>query len=103
VEVQVLPIEKPSASKRAAEPGYVVEPGPAAVLEALLPHYLEVMLYWLVVEAYTSEQAARLSAMQNAKSNAQDTADSLTLVYNTTRQERITSEILDLANQEIGT
>ncbi len=101
VEVPVLPIETPSAS--GAAPSFVVEPGPAEVLDAILPHYLEVMLYWLVVEAYTSEQGARLLAMQNAKNNAQDTADSLTLVYNTTRQERITSEILDLANQEIGT
>ncbi len=99
VEVPVLPIETPSAS--GAAPSFVVEPGPAEVLDAILPHYLEVMLYWLVVEAYTSEQAARLIAMQNAKNNAQDTAESLTLVYNTTRQERITTEILDLANQEM--
>lgn len=101
VEVPVLPIETPSAGDR--PPSLTVEPDPTVVLDAILPHYLEVMLYWLVVEAYTAEQAARLLAMQNAKNNAQDTAESLTLVYNTTRQERITSEILDLANQEIGT
>jgi F0F1-type ATP synthase gamma subunit len=38
-------------------------------------------------------------AMQNAKSNALDIADTFTLLYNETRQERITSEILDLANK----
>jgi F-type H+-transporting ATPase subunit gamma len=100
VVVPVLPIAKPPAARHQLP--YAVEPGPAAVLEALLPHYLEVMLYWLVVEGYTSEQAARLVAMQNAKNNALDTTDALTLEYNKTRQERITSEILDLANQEIG-
>jgi F0F1-type ATP synthase gamma subunit len=38
-------------------------------------------------------------AMQNAKANALDIAESFTLLYNKTRQERITAEILDLANK----
>jgi F-type H+-transporting ATPase subunit gamma len=100
-KVEILPLPKPPKHEHTFP--YEIEPNTTAVIEALFPHYLEVMLYWLVVEAYTSEQAARLSAMQNAKNNALDTADFLTLTFNKTRQERITNEILDLANQGIGT
>ena len=68
------------------------------LLDALLPHYLEVRLFDAVIQAYSSEHGARMVAMQNAKKNALEIADSFTLLYNKTRQERITNEILDLAN-----
>jgi len=58
------------------------------------------MLYNAIIQSYTSEQAARMIAMQNAKNNAIDIADYLTLSYNKLRQERITNEILDLANNQ---
>jgi len=77
---------------------HLFEPGPAKLLETLLPQYLEVSLYSALLEAYTSEQAARMVAMQNAKTNAQDIASFLTLTYNKFRQEKITNEILDLGN-----
>ena len=76
------------------------EPGQEKLLTELLPYYLEVQLYNALLQAYTSEQAARMMAMQNAKKNAFDIADYLTLVYNKSRQERITNEILDLANSK---
>lgn len=76
------------------------EPGQELLLTELLPYYLEIQLYNALLQAYTSEQAARMMAMQNAKKNAFDIADYLTLVYNKSRQERITNEILDLANSK---
>jgi F-type H+-transporting ATPase subunit gamma len=76
-----------------------VEPGSRSLLAALLPHFLEVRLFDAVVQAFCAEQAARMVAMQNAKANALDIAESFTLLYNKTRQERITAEILDLANK----
>jgi len=75
------------------------EPGGAPLLAALLPHFLEVRLFNAIVQAFSAEHAARMVAMQNAKTNALEIADSFTLLYNKTRQERITSEILDLANK----
>jgi F-type H+-transporting ATPase subunit gamma len=75
-----------------------LEPDPRALLDALVPHVLETRLFDAVLQTYASEQAARMVAMQNAKSNAFEIAESFTLLYNKTRQERITSEILDLAN-----
>jgi len=94
---QVLPIG--AASPKVESEPLVFEPGGAALLNALLPHFLEVRLFDAVVQAFCAENAARMVAMQNAKSNALEIADTFTLLYNKTRQERITSEILDLANK----
>jgi len=94
---RVLPLDlsAPPGAPAAAE----LEPASAALLDALLPHFLEVRLFDAVVQAFSAEHAARMVAMQNAKSNALEIADTFTLLYNKTRQERITSEILDLANK----
>jgi F-type H+-transporting ATPase subunit gamma len=77
---------------------FLVEPDINSILTDLLPYYVEVKLYDLLMNSYTSEQAARMVAMQNAKNNAKDVAEFLTLTYNKNRQEKITNEILDLAN-----
>jgi F-type H+-transporting ATPase subunit gamma len=94
---RILPLQP--AQVPTGAPPQVFEPGSTALLAALLPHFLEVRLFDAVVQAFSAEHAARMVAMQNAKANANDIADSFTLLYNKTRQERITSEILDLANK----
>lgn len=76
------------------------EPDVFTILASLLPHYFEVEIYSALIQAYTSEQVARMLAMQKAKTNANEIATILTLAYNKTRQERITSEILDLSNAQ---
>lgn len=76
----------------------IFEPSPDIILSSLLPHYLEVSVYHILIQSFSAEQAARMIAMQNAKNNALDIVDYLTLEYNKTRQGQITSEILDLAN-----
>lgn len=76
---------------------YFFEPGAANVLNELLPHYLESRLYQLILEAYASEQVARMLAMQNATQNAHEIIDFLTVEYNKARQEKITNEIIDIA------
>lgn len=92
---RVLPLAPTPAAARVEE----LEPGSEEMVAALLPHYLEVRLFDAVVQAFSAEHAARMVAMQSAKDNASDIADTYTLLYNKTRQERITSEILDLANK----
>jgi len=87
-----------AAAAPEAERPHTIEPDLPGLLQALLPHYLEVRLFDAVIQAYSSEHGARMVAMQNAKKNALEIADSFTLLYNKTRQERITNEILDLAN-----
>ncbi|AKL97943.1 ATP synthase F1 subunit gamma [Endomicrobium proavitum] len=77
---------------------YIFEPSAGKVLEDLMPYYFEVRFYSAVMNAYASEQAARMTAMKNAKENANEISDSLTNIYNKSRQEKITNELLDLAN-----
>jgi F-type H+-transporting ATPase subunit gamma len=95
----VLPLAASQEPAAAAAAPPVIEPTSATLLEALLPHFLEVRLFDAVVQAFSAEHAARMVAMQNAKANALEIADTFTLLYNKTRQERITSEILDLGNK----
>ncbi len=78
----------------------IFEPDAESFLLELLPQYIETQIFNALLQAYTSEQAARMMAMQNAKNNAFDIADYLTLSYNKSRQERITNEILDLTNSQ---
>ena len=96
---KILPIKKPEIESE--EMPYIFEPKVNELLMELLPFYLEVSLFTSILEAYTSEQAARMIAMQNAKNNALDIADALALEYNKSRQERITNEILDIANNSV--
>jgi F-type H+-transporting ATPase subunit gamma len=100
--VQLLPVEPlkgtGSTYERLEEVPYIFEPDAGMILRELLPYYVEVRLYNAVIQAFTAEQAARMVAMQNAKENAHDIGEFLTRTYNRSRQEKITSEILDLAN-----
>ena len=74
------------------------EPSREAILEKLLPRYVEVQLFWIVREAQTSEFAARMTAMDNATSNAKEMIDRLTLTFNRARQAAITKELMDIVN-----
>ncbi|MBO7611233.1 MAG: ATP synthase F1 subunit gamma [Elusimicrobia bacterium] len=80
---------------------HVFEPSSKEVLDQLIPYYFEALFYNMLMNAYASEQAARMSAMSNANENAKEISASLTIVYNKSRQEKITNEILDLANGQI--
>ncbi len=75
--------------------GYLFEPQPDEVLEKLLPHYVEIELYQVILEAVASEHSARMVAMKSAHDNAEEVVDDLKLVYNRVRQEQITNEIND--------
>ncbi|RJQ39688.1 MAG: ATP synthase F1 subunit gamma [Dehalococcoidia bacterium] len=93
---QILPIE-PAMPEAGVSPDYIYEPGPTAVLSALLPRFVEMLVYHAVLEAIASEQSARVVAMRNATDNANELIQSLTLTYNKVRQESITTELLDIA------
>lgn len=80
---------------------HVFEPSSSEVLDSLIPYYFEVIFYDILMNAYASEQAARMASMSNAKENAHEISSSLTMIYNKSRQEKITNEILDLANGQI--
>ena len=78
-------------------PKYIYEPDPRAILDTVVPRFIELRLYQAVLESVASEHSARMVAMQNATDNAIDLIDELTLTYNQIRQQDITSEMLDIA------
>lgn len=76
---------------------YLFEPNADAVLETILPHYVQMEVYQVLTEAAASEHSARMVAMKNASDNAEELVGDLTLAYNQLRQASITNEILDIA------
>jgi len=68
------------------------------VFSFLIDTYLNAMLYGALVEAYASEQTARMTAMDNATKNADDMLLDLTLKSNRARQARITNELIEIVN-----
>ncbi len=75
---------------------YVFEPSTEDVIESLLPIYLENTLYGIILDAKTSEHAARMTAMQSATDNAQEIIEKQNLIYNRARQAQITNELTDI-------
>ncbi len=75
---------------------YSFEPSPAAVLERLLPRYIESRLYSALLEASASEQASRRRAMSTATDNATTLLEDYTRQYNRARQAQITQELMEV-------
>jgi F-type H+-transporting ATPase subunit gamma len=76
---------------------FLFEPNARAVLGYLLPHYLNICLYGVLLNAKASEQSARMVSMKNATDNANNLIKDLTLELNKQRQDNITKELLDLS------
>lgn len=77
-------------------PEYLIEPSAQDVLEALVPHLVEMQLYHIVLEANASEHAARRAAMKSASDNAGELASKLSVQYNKSRQASITKELTEI-------
>ena len=75
----------------------VFEPGAESVLAYLLGHYLNIYLYYALLNAKASEQSARMVSMKNATDSAETLIDALRLEYNKLRQGNITRELLEIA------
>ncbi|HLC18184.1 MAG TPA: ATP synthase F1 subunit gamma [Thermodesulfobacteriota bacterium] len=74
----------------------IYEPSIDAVLESLLPKYIEVQVYRALLESSASEHGARMTAMDSASRNAKEMIRSLTLTYNRLRQAAITKELMEI-------
>jgi F-type H+-transporting ATPase subunit gamma len=94
---QILPVI-PAESKSKMHADFIFEPNPMAVLNQLLPRFIESEIYHVVLESIASEQSARMVAMRNATESANDLLQSLTLSYYKARQSSITSELLDIVS-----
>ena len=66
------------------------------MFDALLPKNIEIQIYRALIESQASEEAARMTAMENATKSANEMIDTLTLKYNKARQAVITAELMDI-------
>jgi F-type H+-transporting ATPase subunit gamma len=81
---------------------YEFEPSAEAILEQLLPRYVEARLFAALLEAAASEQAARQRAMKSATDNANELIKTLERVANRARQDAITTEIMEIVGGAEG-
>lgn len=75
---------------------YLVEPNPKQIIDSLLRSFVEEKLRFAFIQSEAGEHSLRMMAMKNATDNATDVIYNLTLVRNKIRQEKITSELLDM-------
>ena len=101
--IQLLPFEAPAAeatedadANKGPTCDYLYEPSEDKLLGTILPTYIKVQAYRGMLDTSASENAARMTAMDNATRNCNDLIKSLTLLYNKTRQASITSELIDI-------
>jgi F-type H+-transporting ATPase subunit gamma len=95
VITRLLPVELPEQREQI---DYIYEQPPGALLESLLPRYIEAQIYRALLESAAAEHAARMTAMESASSNAADVIDALTLKMNRVRQASITREIIEIVS-----
>jgi F-type H+-transporting ATPase subunit gamma len=101
---QILPLDAEKIQEDIAQSGgqkrvkipleYI--PSGTAVFDVLAPFYIKGIVYGSLVEAYVSEQSARMAAMEEASKNAQDMLGSLQIFYNRVRQATITQEVSEI-------
>jgi F-type H+-transporting ATPase subunit gamma len=94
---QFLPFSSDeSAAARLNAPEYIYEPSRRENLLALIPLYLHFMIWRVLLESNCAEEAARMTAMENATDNAQEMLTTLQLQYNKARQAAITKELMEV-------
>ncbi len=82
----------------AAHIDYIYEPASEEIISALVPKHLNFQMWRVLLESNAAEQGARMSAMENASTNAKEIISALTLSYNKARQASITKELLEIVS-----
>lgn len=98
---QLLPlvfVEEDKAKTPKLDAEMLFEPNLESVLQRVVPLYISNRIFHAIIQAVTSEQAARMQAMSSATNNARDMIRNLTNEYNKARQSAITLELLDVVN-----
>ena len=98
---QLIPLDIKSSDQQSEEQTkdhsiYTYEPDEETILKDLLPKNVSIQIFKVLLESNAGEQGARMAAMDNATRNAGEMIDSLTLVYNRTRQAVITKELIEI-------
>ena len=97
--LKLLPVEydaEAGASTEGADALMNFEPEDVEALDMIIPKYISSLIYGALMEAAASENGARMQAMDNATSNAEDMISDLSLKYNRARQGSITQELTEI-------
>ncbi|MEE9449525.1 MAG: ATP synthase F1 subunit gamma [Ignavibacteriaceae bacterium] len=97
---QFLPIPVLSSSEeiKVQQPNYIFEPDSGSIFNYLIPKHLKAQVWRSLLESNAAELGARMTAMDNATTNAQEMIRNLNLTYNKERQAAITKEILEIVS-----
>ena len=95
--VKILPIEPPEEQSMGKYGEYLFEPSPEAVLQQILPRFVEISVYQAILESTASYYSAQMVAMRNATDNAKSVVSDLRLALNKARQTRITNEVAEIS------
>lgn len=99
--IQILPLQREDFNESDNEKYHhfaVYCPSPKIVLNRLVPNYVKGLVYGALVEAFSSEQNARMIAMEGASTSAKEIIKNLSLLYNRARQAAITQEITEIVS-----
>ena len=99
---EYLPLQVEPAKTKGVAADYIVEPSREEVIRTLVPQVLSLKIFTMLLDSNAAEHAARTIAMQMATDNATELLQELTVQYNKSRQQMITSELLDMMGAEIG-
>jgi len=99
VREQYLPIAFGEMEKvKSSSADYIFEPTQKEIIDSLLPKHLQSQMWRILLESNASEYGARMTAMDNASTNAKELIRSLKITYNKARQAAITKEILEVVS-----
>lgn len=96
VVTKLLPLDGDEFEHPKQKREYLFEPNKTEMLNELLKRYIETTVYQTVLESIAAEHSARMMAMRQASDNAGEIVSNLTLHYNKKRQEKITTQILEV-------
>ncbi len=91
-------VERVAQKKDGQSVDYIFEPNPVSILNVLVPRFLHFTVWRALLESNAAEQGARMVAMDNATSNAEDLMRDLKLKYNRARQDAITKELIEITS-----
>ncbi|RKY99224.1 MAG: ATP synthase F1 subunit gamma [Ignavibacteriae bacterium] len=93
-----IPVLSSTEEKQVQQPNYIFEPDSGSIFNFLIPKHLKAQVWRSLLESNAAELGARMTAMDNATTNAQEMIRSLNLTYNKERQAAITKEILEIVS-----
>ena len=96
IPVESLALKSPGGPGNVQVGEYIYEPSSSGIMSSLIPKHLHFQIWRALLESNAAEQGARMSAMENATTNATDLLKDLQLSYNKARQASITKELLEI-------